>query len=152
METVKVYLDEARNACIVCGNCGKAKEIDFSKREIPRSGHVKCGCGHTFAVTFEKRQHYRKRVAITGACFVHAGSLDGEPISIVDISLAGLQLEILGLNHFQVHQKLRIVFRLEGKTVNLVVSVCHIKDKTIGAEILSMDEHSRKVLGFYLLP
>ncbi len=152
METLKVYLDETRNACIVCGNCGKSKEIDFSQRQVPLSGHVNCSCGNTFAVTFEKRQHYRKHISITGACSVYPGSNEGEPIEIVDISLGGLQLVTPGLNPFQLNQKLRIVFRLGGKPVNLVVSVRHIKDKSIGAEIISMDEHSRKILGFYLLP
>ena len=152
MEMVKVYLDETRNACIVCGNCGKAREISFSEREAPRSSLVKCSCGNSFIVSFEKRQYYRKQVDIRGLCFESADPTEGTPVKITDISVCGLQFDTSGDNKFQLNQKLRVIFRLEGQIVNLVVCVRHIRGKKIGVEIISIEEHSKKIMGFYLLP
>ncbi len=152
MEKVKVYLDETRNATIVCGGCGKSREINFTQREAPPSSLVKCGCGNNFIVLFEKRQHYRKQVDIRGISFTKADLAEGEPIHLMDISLSGVQFKVSGVNPFQLNQKLRIIFRLEDKTVNLVVSVRRIIGNNIGAEITTIDDHSRKVLGFYLRP
>lgn len=152
MEKVKVYLDETRNATIVCPNCGKSREINFSQREAPPSSLVKCGCGNSFIVLFEKRQYYRKQVDIRGIAFAKADLTEGEPIQIMDVSIGGVHFRVSGINPFHLDQKLRIVFRLEDKTVSMVVSVRRIIDNKVGAEITTIDDHSRKVLGFFLRP
>lgn len=152
MEKVKVYLDEARIATIVCGRCGKAREISFAQREAPNATLVKCGCGNTFIVTFEKRQHYRKDIDIRGVCYANPDSIESEPIRIMDISISGVQFKKLSDTTFQPNQQLRVTFLLEGQNVNLVVYVRRISGENVGAEIIGMDNHSRKILGFYLLP
>ncbi|MGC9195999.1 MAG: PilZ domain-containing protein [Syntrophobacteraceae bacterium] len=151
METVKVYLNETRIAAIVCGNCGKNKEFDLSQRVAPRSAVVKCSCGNTFTVSFERRQNYRKQVAIWGLCFTAAGPPNGEPVKIIDISAGGVKFQKNG-RCMQPDQKLRIAFKLQDKTVNMVVSVRSVKNGGVGAKIIDMDAHSRKVLGFFLMP
>ena len=152
MEKVKVYLDEARNATIVCENCGKSKEISFSTKEVPRSSLAKCGCGNHFIISFEKRLHYRKPVDVQGICFDFADSDKSEPIRILDVSAHGLQFEVPGPNGFKLEQKLKVLFCLGDRTVNMIVSVRHISGGNIGAKITGIDAHSKRVIGFYLLP
>ncbi len=151
METLKVYLNKTRIGVIVCGSCGKNKEVDFSQRESPRSAVVKCGCGNTFAVSFERRQNYRKQVAIWGLCFTAAGPPKGEPVKIIDISAEGVKFQKSG-QYMQPDQKLRIAFKLQDKTVNMVVSVRSVEDGGVGAKIIDIDSQSRKTLGFFLMP
>ncbi len=152
MERVKVYLDETHIAGIVCGSCGKHKEMDFSGKEPPRSAVVKCSCGNAFVVSFEKRQNYRKPVDFWGISFASADPKKGEPVKILDISLGGLKFQRTGKTELQSNQKLKIGFKLKDQTVNMVVRVCHILDDCVGAEIVDIDAHSRKILGFYLMP
>jgi hypothetical protein len=151
METVKVYLNDTRIAPIVCGKCGKNKEIDFSKRAVPRSAVVKCSCGNTFGLSFERRQNYRKQVSIWGLCFTAAGPPKGEPIKIIDISAGGVKFQKNGKS-MEPDQKVRIAFKLEEKTVNMLLSVRSVDDIDVGAKIIDIDAHSRKVLGFFLMP
>lgn len=152
MERVKVYLDEARNAFVVCGNCGKSKKMSFSGREAPHASLVKCICGNTFIVTFEKRQYYRKLLDTFGTCYVGADSTVGVPVRVLDISLGGVQLQNVECAALQPNQKLRVVFRVNEKLVDLLVSVRYIRNDIIGAEIIGIDENSKKILGFYLMP
>ena len=152
MERIKVYLDEARIASIVCGRCGKAREISFAQREAPHSSLVKCGCGYSFIVTFEQRQYYRKAVNLRGACYAKPDAIESEPIRITDISIGGLQFEKVSDTTFEPDQQLRVTFRLENQKVSMVVAVRRIYGDRIGTEFISMDEHSKKILGFYLLP
>lgn len=151
METVKVYLDDTRNASIVCGSCGKSKEVNFSEREPPRSGVVKCGCGNSFVVSFEKRQNYRKQVEIWGVCFASSDSTKGEPVKILDISSTGLKFQKTTDNGLKPNQRLKVVFKLREQTLNLTVAVRHVRSGSVGAEIVDIDQHSRKTIGFFLM-
>lgn len=152
METLKVYLNEAGFAFVACRNCGKSREMSFAGKKIPPASLVKCSCSNTFIVTFEKRQHYRKALNTFGTCFVKDKPNEAIPVKIIDISDRGLQFEISEGARFQHNQNLRVVFRLDKKMVSLVVAVRHIRGDIFGAEILSMDPSSRKIIGFYLLP
>lgn len=152
MEKVKVYLDEALNAFVVCGSCGTSRGMSFAGREVPHASLVKCKCGNTFVVTFDKRQYYRKPLDISGECIVEANSTEGIPIRMVDISVVGVQFQKLGGPAFHLDQKLKVAFRLTEKLVNLDVCVRSIRGDNIGAQIVSIDTNSKKIIGFYLMP
>jgi len=52
----------------------------------------------------------------------------------------------------QVNEKIRISFSLGDNTIYCVASVHNMRNGSIGAKFMSLDEHGKKVLGFFLLP
>lgn len=152
MKRVKAYVDEASNAYVGCWDCGRSKELNFSQRDVPPGCMIKCRCGNTFVVTFEQRQHPRKQLDTFGICFAEANPDKGIHIRISEISLGGLRFENSQGAAFQLNETLRIVFRLDVEFVELIASVRNINDANIGAEILKMEEHSKKIMSLYLLP
>jgi hypothetical protein len=152
MEKVKIYLNEARSGFVVCQKCGKSKEINFSDGKVPGSCLVKCSCSNTFAVLFEKRQHYRKQLNICGTCFATGDSAEGASIKLVDISRGGIRFIRTDGKPLQLNEKIRVSFSLGDDTIFCSASVYNIRNECIGAKFISLDEHSKKVLGFFLLP
>lgn len=152
MEKVKVYLNEARSGYWVCQRCGKSKRIEFTNGVNPRSGVVKCPCGNTFAVTFEYRKYYRKPIGLGGKCFAAGDSAEGVPIKLVDISRSGIRFIKRSGKPLQLNREMRVSFSLGGDTIFCAACVHNIGNDRIGAKFKNLDEHSKKVLGFFLLP
>jgi hypothetical protein len=152
MEKVKVYLNEARSGVVVCQRCGKSKQIEFSNGHNFRSGVVKCPCGNTFAVIFENRRHYRKPISSYGKCFAAGDTAEGAAVKLVDISQSGIRFTKMDGKPLELNEKIRVSFSLNNYTIFCFASVCNIRNEYIGAKFIGLDEHSKKVLGFFLLP
>jgi len=153
MEKVKVYLDGERSGFVVCKECGKSKQIEFANAAPPHSGTVKCTCGNSFSVTFESRRHYRKKVNTFGKCFAAADILDGALVQVVDISKTGMGFIKMDGRPLKLDEKIRVSFPLGDDTIDCAASVFNIgKGGNIGAKFMDLDEHNKKVLGFFLLP
>jgi c-di-GMP-binding flagellar brake protein YcgR len=152
MEKVKVYLNEARSGFLVCQRCGKSKRIEFTNSENLRSVVAKCPCGNTFAVIFENRKYYRKPISTYGKCFAAGESADGYSVKLVDISQSGIRFIKKDGKPLQLNEKIRVSFSLGHDTIFCVASVYHIHNEQVGAKFISLDEHSKKLLGFFLLP
>ncbi len=152
MEEVKIYLNEARNGFVVCQKCGKSKEINFPDGKTPRSGLVKCACGNTFTVIFENRRYYRKAISSYGKCFAAGDTADGASIKLVDISMSGIRFIKMDGKPLQLNEKIRVSFSLGDQKILCAASVYNIGKERVGAKFMSLDEHSKKVLGFFLLP
>jgi hypothetical protein len=152
MEKVKIYLNEAQRGFVVCQSCGKSKKIEFAEGDNFRSGIVKCTCGNTFAVTFEKRKCYRKPIESYGKCFATAGPAEGVSIKLVDISQSGIRFIKIGGKPLQLNEKIRLSFLLGDSAIICSATVYNIDTEGIGAKFISLDEHIKKALGFFLLP
>ena len=152
MEEVKIYLNEARHGFVVCQKCGKSKEINFRDREVPRSGLVKCSCGNNFAVIFENRKFYRKSITSFGKCFATGDAADGASIKLVDISRSGIRFIKMDGKPLQLNEKITLSFSLGDEKIICAASVYNIRNERVGAKFTSIDEHSKKVLGFFLFP
>ncbi len=153
METVKVYLDEARLGFVVCQQCGKSKQIEFTNGQNPRSAKVKCACGNSFSVIFESRRHYRKKVNTFGKCFAQADTFDGALVQVIDISMSGMGFVKMDGRPLKLNEKIRLSFPLGDGTFHCVALVMSVGNGgMIGVKFVDLDEHSKKVLGFFLLP
>jgi len=152
MEKVKVYLNVARSGFLVCQRCGKSKRIEFTNSENLRSVVAKCPCGNTFAVIFENRKYYRKPVGSYGKCFATGDPAWGASVRLVDVSLSGIRFIKLNGKPLQPKEQIGVSFSLGGDAVFCAASVYRIYNEGIGAKFISLDNHSKKVLGFFLLP
>ena len=153
MEKVKIYLDEARSGFVVCQQCGKSKHIEFTNTASGRSGVVKCACGNTFGVVFESRQHYRKQITSYGKCFAARDVFDGALVRVVDISMGGIRFIKMDGRPLQLNEKIRVSFPLGNETIDCAASVQNVNaDNSVGVKFISLNDHCKKVLGFFLLP
>ncbi len=151
MENVKVYLDEARSGFVVCQRCGKSKRIELNKGDNRRSGVVKCPCGNTFGVILENRKYYRKQVSSYGKCFATRDTALGASVKLVDISQSGIRFIKIDGKPLQLNEKIRLSFSLGDDAIFCAAFVSNLSNAVIGAKFTNLDEHSKKVLGFFLL-
>lgn len=151
METIRVFLNEELSGNVVCKKCGNLKQINFQGKEIPLSATAKCKCGNIFAISFEKRQYYRKQVSITGKCFF-PGDREAILIKLTDVSQGGVSFVKPTAKNPQPDDTIKITFELENGTINCTAKICNVHNDRVGARFTSIDEHSRKILGFFLLP
>ncbi|HID31401.1 MAG TPA: PilZ domain-containing protein [Desulfobacterales bacterium] len=153
MEAKKIYVTGDDQGTIVCDSCGKWKTANVARYvSLNKPVKIRCSCGASFSVKFEKRKFYRKKVRLHGTCFI--GRRREEPISIEDISAGGLGFR-MNKGAVEKGDTLNIEFTLDDKarsTISEDVIVKSVKDRLIGAEFTGLCEHSKKVLGFYLLP
>ena len=152
MEKVKVYLNEARSGFVVCQRCGKSKQIKFTNGDNHRSGVAKCACGNTFAVIFENRKHRRKPINSYGKCFATGDTAEGASIKLVDISRKGIRFIKMDGNPLQLNEIIRVSFSLGDDIIFRAASVYNIHNERIDAKFISLDERSKNVFGFILLP
>ncbi len=152
MEKVKVYLNEARSGFVVCQKCGKSKQIEFTNGGNPRSGVAKCACGNTFQVIFDRRKYFRKSISAYGKCFAAGDTAEGALVKLIDISRSGVRFIKMDGKPLQLNEKIGFSFSLGEYAISCAASVYNIRNERIGAKFISLDEHSKKVLGFFLLP
>jgi len=158
MAVQKVFISGKSEALIVCQKCGQAKTIQADAATLRgKTAQIRCkACGNSFQVVFEARGRYRKDTALEGHYFKKSG--DGEQFGrmvVYDLSMGGLRFEPLGKASFQVGDVLSVVFQLddaEKSTVRANVIVKRIGEHDVGVEFAMLDEHMRKLLGFYLMP
>ena len=153
MGVKKVYVTGDDQGTIICDSCGRWKTANVAHYvSLNKPVKIKCSCGASFSVKFEKRKFYRKKVRLHGTCFID--DRREEPIFVEDISAGGLGFR-MNKGLVEKGDTLNIEFTLDDKarsTVSEDVIVRSVKDRLIGAEFTSLSEHSKKVLGFYLLP
>ncbi|MHC1724774.1 MAG: PilZ domain-containing protein [Syntrophobacteraceae bacterium] len=152
MERMRVYLNEERSGTVVCQKCGNSKPVKFSSEKIPFTITAKCACGCAFLIQFEKRKHYRKSLKILAKCIVGGEAGDSCFVQVTDISQGGIGAVKKAGRLPQPNQNVRISFLLDDKQFNCVASVCHVNQERFGARFINMDEHSRRTLGFFLMP
>ena len=153
MEVKKIYVTGNDQATIICDSCGKWKTANVARYvNLNKPVKIRCSCEAVFSVTFEKRHFYRKKVRLHGTCFIDGRGQ--EPIFIEDISAGGLGF-VMNKGAVEKGDALRVEFTLDDNarsTLSENVIVRSVKDRLVGAEFAGLCQHSKKVLGFYLLP
>jgi hypothetical protein len=152
MERVTIYLNEADKGLMICHKCGKSKEMDFLNKKVPRSGVVKCSCGNSFGVLFEKRKQYRKQLDADGTCSSARDLTASTPVRITNVSMGGILLLKTFGEVPQLGETIKVSFPLRNEIISCNVLVCHVDKHYIGAKFINIDEHGKKLLGFFLLP
>jgi PilZ domain len=152
MEPVKVNIANKTSALVTCPKCESTRELDLSNKDIPYLVMASCICGNKYSVQFDKRIYYRKQVRSTGTCCKGSGSVDSKPITIVDISRSGISFIIERDRSFDVDDEIKLEFALGGTNVRCIVKIMSIIDTRIGAKFDKLDEHTQKIIGFFLMP
>ena len=151
METVKVYVADNNNVLVTCPKCQNVRELDLLNKNVPYKVNAKCKCGGQFIIEFDKRTYYRKALGSTGVCFTTEDS-DHKMIGILDISRSGLAFIKTKGKSFDVGDIVELEFTLDKITIRSTVTIVSVHDARIGAKFNQLDEHTKKVIGFFLMP
>jgi hypothetical protein len=159
----KIHVHGRDKVELACRECFCCKDIPVdSIKHLGKTITVKCQCGNTFEVVFEARKAYRKKTQLAGTCrksfersttdiIIHDISKTGIGFSLVpDRSL----LQNMDSPMLQVGDALHVEFKLDNKRqacISADVVVKTIEDGKIGAVFHRPDEHTNKMIGFYLL-
>jgi hypothetical protein len=158
MSTQRIFISNRSQAVLVCQQCGATKTVNVEPESVRgKPVRVNCkSCGHSFEVVFDTRSRYRKGTALKGHYFGKAQVEDQSGhLVISNLSLGGLKFQPKGKTTFAVGDSLTIEFTLDDphKTpIRTEAVVKSVMDQDIGVEFTALDEHTRKILGFYLMP
>ena len=149
---VKIYVDDAKIARVICHKCGLNKNIDVTKfKDTNKRLRVKCRCGGIFQLTLEFRKHYRKEVQLVGEYFFQKKVERGN-ILIENISGTGIRFSTVNPNNFCKDDTVELKFTLDNPMrteIQGLVKIIWVNDRNIGAQYINQRYFMSK-LGFYL--
>jgi len=148
---VKIYIDDAKIARVICHKCGLNKNIEVTKfKDTHKRLKAKCLCGAVFQLFLEFRKHYRKKVRLAGEYFVQKKADKGD-ILIEDISGNGIKFVCLKPHNISRDDIVELKFNLDNSTrteIQGLVKIIWINDCNVGAQYINQRYFSNK-FGFY---
>lgn len=155
MTLQKIFINSKDTVGITCSNCARTKSVNVAKvGELYTPFRVKCSCGHTFHVVFEKRRHYRKNTTLPGH-YARADSKDfGRGMRVENLSQTGIGFITVDKDDIIVGDHLRIEFALDDDQKTAVkgtIIVACVKNNYVGGKFHNLAEHAKKQIGFYLM-
>lgn len=175
MDEIKVFVNTANNAVIVCPRCGLRKSSRVEQfKGVRHTIKVRCTCNHQFTVHLDFRKNYRKTTDLDAnymkkdvelaGYYVNLSRGDGWDESraakqavnckIRNISMGGVGLQPLGLHMIQEGDELRVLFHLDDakrSAIDRNVVVVSVSKNLVGCRFTEAMERDQ-ALGFYLLP
>lgn len=175
MDEIKVFVNTANNAVIVCPRCGFRRSSQVAQfKGAKHTLKVRCTCNHHFVVHLDFRKNYRKETDLDATYlkkdvdlagyYVNLSQGDDWDASRVDkqavnckiknISLGGIGLQPMGLHMIKEEDALRVCFRLDDakrSTVDRSIVVVSVSKNLVGCRFTETLERDQ-ALGFYLMP
>jgi len=139
--TEKIFLDDQNRATFMCPKCSKSwtKDLSGFKGSDKRIQlKCKCPCGHVFPVIQERRNGFRKPIAVTGAYFHNQREIRGL-ITVKNISRSGIGLILSTKQNINKGDKLQLKFNLDNSRKSFVDKegiVKKIEDNYVGIQFV----------------
>ena len=148
----KVFINSKHVGSIVCPECKKRREKDFSAVKNLNNSNgfkCKCPCGHTFSIVLERRRYERKTTDLTGS-YLHDKTKTRGLVSIKNLSKSGAALELNTKQMIPKGDKLVLKFNLDNARKTYLCKEAVIKKSdgsTVGLEFV--DDISDDGLNIY---
>ena len=153
MNVEKVFVKPNNLATIRCPECGFVKNISVAKYRHDRKPlKIRCRCNHTFVISLDFRQHFRKPVILTGTYHLQPPANGAGLMKVKNISRSGVGFTVSGIHAIQPGQKARIEFTLNNRKktkLDKKVAIISVSGNFIGCTFLD-DQPFEKDLGFFL--
>ena len=152
-QSEKSFVRQDGQAIIVCPACRKVSKVGvdhFPSRKTRLK--VRCACSHTFAVSLDYRQSFRRDTNLVGTYNIVASHHYERMARIKNISFDGLCLEADSTNGVQEGQEGRIEFTLDDKKKTPITKeflIQSVSGNLIGCKFKN-EQAYEKELGFYL--
>jgi c-di-GMP-binding flagellar brake protein YcgR len=155
IEKKKVYLNRNKEGYVSCSRCGKAQKISARDSGSLVAQGLTCSCSNVTDVHLEQRQHFRKDVEFIGTFKrIHPDTSEMGKITIEDISHTGMRFKTVTRNHLKKDDIIHIRFALKDSHDSIIAEngvVRFVKGPYVGIEFQHLSEHSKKLIGFYLM-
>jgi hypothetical protein len=156
MNVRKIHCGKKLECTVTCHYCGKPNRIDTTTVKLEQPIQIECKCGNYFFIQLEQREYYRKEVKLTGNYqrLLPENQEKGKLI-IEDISYTGIGCRTVKKHNLKVEDVLHVEFILDDVHNSQVSEngiVKDIRDRYLGIKFQDLSQHSRKIIGFYLLP
>ncbi|MEJ5349243.1 MAG: PilZ domain-containing protein [Desulfosoma sp.] len=154
----KVFVSQDGKATIICPQCGFSRSVPASSMaQQNKTVKVRCLCGHTFKVSFEVRQAYRKPTYLFGEYRkkTKESSSPFRQMIVLDISQHGCRFQTPLPHDLQVGDLVHLEISLNDARKSLIKvtgEVRRIEGKSVGVSFVDFDSGSQKALSFFLLP
>lgn len=157
----RVFISSANTVTLSCPHCRSMRTVSIDQfKGLDKAVKVKvrCPCGQSYPVMLERRQQFRKEVALSGT---YVQIVNGRPMGrgsmvVKDISRSGLKLRVPMTQHLKCGHILEVEFRLDDAKKSLIqkeVVIRKIDASDLGTQFVSITpgDPSDKALGFYLM-
>jgi hypothetical protein len=155
IEKKKIYSNRNKEYYVNCGHCGKAQKISVRDSESHIAQGIVCSCSNVTDVHLEQRQHFRKDVEFIGSFKkVYPDSSEMGKVVLKDISHTGLKFKTVTRNYLKKNDIIHIRFALKDSRNSIIAEngfVRFVKGPYVGIEFQHLSEHSKKLIGFYLM-
>lgn len=137
----KVFIDSKSVGNIVCPECNKQWEKDFSTVKNFNSVNgfkCKCPCGCLFSIVLERRRHERRETHLTGS-YMHDKTKIRGLVNITNLSKSGAALELNTKQLIPKGDKLVLKFNLDDAHKTYLCKEAVIKKSdgsTVGLEFV----------------
>ncbi|KJR43950.1 cytoplasmic protein [Candidatus Magnetoovum chiemensis] len=162
METKSVVINPALEISISCPHC--EVKLKINRKSLPKEDFsINCPkCKNIVYFKINKRDFYRKKVAIPIYFEILEKKAGMRRATIVDISKTGLRVEGPKADFLPKLERLGVLLNIwftlpPNKKINVkgeIVSVDIIEDKrySLGIMFVNLDEFHEQQLGFFLMP
>jgi len=152
----KAFVRNDGHILIMCPKCGLSKDLAIGQlRGRQRLLKIRCKCGDSFRLELEFRQSFRKSTNLEGVCIFDQNEFTSKwEVKVVNLSLGGACIEILGTHSLQVGDKGSLRFKLDNRKESIIVKLVIVRTVSgnkIGCQFAA-DRVYEKDLGFYLRP
>jgi hypothetical protein len=152
----KIHCGKKLECAVTCYQCGKPNRIDTTTAKLEQPIQIECKCGNCFSIQLEQREYYRKEVKLTGNYerLLPENQEKGK-IIIEDISYTGIGCRTVKKHNLNLEDVVQVEFSLDDVHNSQLIEngiVKDIRDKYLGIKFQDLSQHSRKTIGFYLLP
>jgi ribosomal protein S30 len=151
----RVYLNTERQGSVICEKCGRVQRIQVAETTREQTIKIACKCHHTFSVRIDQRRHYRKRVSLHGTFErVYPQNSEKGRAIVKDLSQTGVGFLTYAKQKLNANDVLKLKFTLDdphNSTIDVRGTVKIVNDQYIGVELHRPNEHTQKILGFYLM-
>jgi hypothetical protein len=148
MRVTNAHLNKNGEGRISCPKCRKTKTITANLKLILKAVvHVKCACGHRFAISLERRKFERQDVCLPGRIYKVGSSNPICDVTITSVSPNGLAFKCANIALERILE-IEIPLGDSGMVAREQLSIKHIDRACIGAEF-SQEQYNYE-LDFYL--
>ena len=161
-------LRKSNTVGIACPTCHFSRNLPAAQFQgMPHLIKVQCQCGAAFLAKIDFRDTRRKPTRFEGyyrgldpadigahhPADGHEAYILKKNCNVINLSINGIGLEIIGRHRLAVGMHLLVTFRLDSaqqKLIDKAVIIRFTKDQYVGCEFFEPDRH-KSAIGFYLL-
>jgi len=152
-EAMRLFPNKENKCMFSCAYCGRKRRVTIPKEFLNKTVRIKCYCNHSIPVLVVGRSFYRKEVNLPGELRDNDGFK--RLVTVKSISQVGVGLDLgISKHNIKAGDIVRLKFRLDDARftmMDLSIIIRRIESGYAGCEFPYLEQHDKKILGFYMM-